>query len=690
MKRSIRLDTLYITLATASWLLLTVYTLQLTAPNWAPILDNVFSTGKVFVKNIFLSGFFLFIFLFFKDQNKKNSKNSIDSLVWPAMTINAICLSFHVTLRVLEHYVESPFELTIWLNLINNFNILASTIFCANCFYFFRRLILYQKNLTVDYVWRVFEYMIYISIVFTFINVNLDQFLTFFSLGLYAAIALFLSLQMKWVAFLNRNEKLTAIIRFSVFSVTLCLLLQNMFFESIRYGDEANRLLVIDSAHKFFVLSTFTFVLFYCISSILILLFNLPTSSAFEQKLQDNKNFKKLSQKLVANGSNDDTLKTLLDACLSSSFSTQGWIELFKSDSSKSKFLTEGLKKSEILKIQHCALGNGQNYHLKKIYLPKAQSLTKETLVANQDSLSVLIQPIIANHRVIGNIGIARGIEDGFDNDILELIDSYVSQASLTLENQVLLKKAIEHQRFLEEKKIAHSVKEKLLRKDLPLGPNIEYTLFSDSSDHVGGDYYDCAQISENKYLLVIADVSGHGTSAAFHMSQLKGIFHALAVPQSISSDLPAQMNKTLGYCLEKKSFVSMSFFFIDTDLQLIEHYRCGHNPSFLKKGGEVIKLNPGGIGLGIVEQNSFESLTEVEMIHYQPGDYLLCYTDGLTESINKEGEHFGVDRMEEMLAKRSFRSSKDLIGQVKESVELFRGNSENSDDTTCIGIKFL
>lgn len=690
MKRSIRLDALYITLATASWLLLTVYTLQLTAPNWAPVLDNVFSTGKVFVKNIFLSGFFLFTFLFFKNQNKKRSKNSIESLIWSVITINAICLFLHATLRALEYFVESPFELTLWLNLINNSNILVGTVFCANCFYFFKRLILYQKNQTVDYVWKVFEHMIYISIVFTFINVNLDQFLTFFSLALYAVIALFLSIQMKWVAFLSRNEKLTAIVRFAVFFFTLCLLLQHIFFESLRYGDEADHLLVIDSAHKFFALSTFTFVLFYCISSILILIFNLPTSSAFEQKLQDNKNFKKLSQKLVTTGNNDHILKTLLDACLSSSISTEGWIEMFKSDAFKAKYIREGLKKADIVKIQHYALGQGQNYHLKKIYLPSAEAHNQEPLIEGFDSLSVLIQPIIANHCVIGNIGITRGIEDGFDNDILELIDSYVSQASLTLENQTLLQKALEHERFLEEKKIAHSVKEKLLRKDLPLGPNIEYTLFSDSSDHVGGDYYDCAQISENVHLLAIADVSGHGTGAAFHMSQLKGIFHALAVPGSKSSDLPALFNRTLGYCLEKTSFVSMSFFFIDTAQQVITHYRCGHNPSFLKKGDHVLKLNPRGIGLGIVKDQDFDSLTQVEIVHYQAGDYLLCYTDGMTESVNSMGEHFGIDRMEQILAANRFKSSKDLIGHIKKSVEVFRGVSENLDDTTCIGIKFL
>jgi len=191
MINKIRIDVLLLIIALLSWILLTGLTIQLAGPNWVNYLGNVFSGGIVAVKNISLSASYLFTFLFFKVIFEKETKSTAQEFIWRVFATSLICLFLHIILRGLEYFVDAPISLDLWLNLINNFNIFISTIFCANCFYFFKKLILHQKRKTVTLVWDVFEYMIYGCIGLTLFNLHYTQVFTLIVLIIFAIIALF-------------------------------------------------------------------------------------------------------------------------------------------------------------------------------------------------------------------------------------------------------------------------------------------------------------------------------------------------------------------------------------------------------------------------------------------------------------------------------------------------------------------
>ena len=122
-------------------------------------------------------------------------------------------------------------------------------------------------------------------------------------------------------------------------------------------------------------------------------------------------------------------------------------------------------------------------------------------------------------------------------------------------------------------------VQKSLLPTMLEQDQDFDIAAFSESADEVGGDYYDTLRVDKHLISIIIADVSGKGTTAAFHMSQMKGIFHSLAQHDIEPSNFMVQANQALVYCLERGSFISATYFIINTQTKTIRYARAGHCP---------------------------------------------------------------------------------------------------------------
>lgn len=691
MLKNLRSDVFLIVLASISWVLLTTYTFQLTAPGWDVYLEKFFHGDKIFVKNVFLTCFFLFLFLFFKDLYNREIEEKMSRVEWRVFAINIVCLFLHSIILVLEHYATAPFELVLWLNVLNNFNILIGTLFCANCFFFFKKLILFQKSNQINFIWKVFEYMIFATVLLTVFNVDVTEVLTFVGLLIYAVLALYLSMQMRWVAFLSKSKKIKTIIRFVILFVICCLILQNFFFESFAFGEGANNhLLVIDCASKFFLISTFTFVSFYSIASILILFFNLPTSSAFEQKVIDSNNYKKLSQTLHADRNEFGIYNILLETSVSTSNAVFGFIVSYGPNSLQVISHTLGSSKEESLEVQQVVSNALMNKLDTRQVLRNLNKIKLDHPVFLEKSLrSALINPIYVKDELAGGMMLFKDLEDGFENEAIEIIDSYVLQTSISVENRELLKVAIENERYREELKIAQSVKGKLLAKSLDFGTDIDIAVLSKSSDQVGGDFYDYYNYSSTKSIIVLGDVSGHGTSAAFNMAQLKGVFQTSVRNQPNFDQIPKMINESLYHCLEGESFVTMSFFLIDRKEKEMTHYRCGHNPSIFSKNELLTQLKPPGIGLGMINNEKFSSILVKEKLEYRPNNILLCYTDGFVEAKNDQNQYFGIEGMERVLLNSKGENAQSVVDALDSSLLKFMKGRDLIDDYSCLVIKF-
>jgi serine phosphatase RsbU (regulator of sigma subunit) len=272
-----------------------------------------------------------------------------------------------------------------------------------------------------------------------------------------------------------------------------------------------------------------------------------------------------------------------------------------------------------------------------------------------------------------------------------KIVSTFANQAGISIENFRLLEEALQNERYKEELKIAKMVQKSLLPQLLEKDDDFEIEAFSESADEVGGDYYDTIRIGDHMVSLIIADVSGKGTTAAFHMSQMKGIFHSLAQQDFEPHEFMARANQALVYCLERGSFISASYFVINTDKKKIRYARAGHCPVLYYHAAQncIEYFKDKGIALGMVRNKSYSNFIQTYEFEYKPGDIMVLYTDGITEAKNKKNEEFGYDRLAATLLEVKTLPAKQIESLLVSRLYDFSETRNINDDYTTMIVKF-
>jgi serine phosphatase RsbU (regulator of sigma subunit) len=212
----------------------------------------------------------------------------------------------------------------------------------------------------------------------------------------------------------------------------------------------------------------------------------------------------------------------------------------------------------------------------------------------------------------------------------------------------------------------------------------------------VGGDYYDFFPVGERRLGVLIADVSGKGTSAALYMAELKGLM--LAVSQTFHSprELLIEVNRIISENLDARSFITMMYAVIDLDAGVMTFARAGHTPLMYMPAGSgpdvaAQVLAPNGLVVGLRipgAHEKFISLLEEDRIELHKGDVLVFYTDGITEAMNQESDLFGDARLRSLLTEHGHLDAADLRERILREIESFVGLADQHDDMTMVLIK--
>jgi len=304
---------------------------------------------------------------------------------------------------------------------------------------------------------------------------------------------------------------------------------------------------------------------------------------------------------------------------------------------------------------------------------------------------SVLWIPLVVKNKTIGTLVILKEVADGFNKEMVSIIGTFASQACISVENFQLLSETIENERYKEELEIANRVHQSLLPKEPFSNADFDIAAFSEAADQVGGDYYDIYQIRPQKHIIIIGDVSGKGTSAAFNMSQMKGVFHSLAQLDLSPDQFLVYANAALGRCLERTSFITASFFVVDTSKGTLEFARAGHCPTLYYKAHEqeAAYLENQGLGLGIIRNEKFNEYVEVTKVNYSPGDVVLLYTDGITEATNTRHEQYGYERLKCFVEAHASEDTGQMQEKLLQEIHNFCDGKSLDDDYTALFIKF-
>jgi phosphoserine phosphatase RsbU/P len=238
---------------------------------------------------------------------------------------------------------------------------------------------------------------------------------------------------------------------------------------------------------------------------------------------------------------------------------------------------------------------------------------------------------------------------------------------------------------------IAREIQTWLLPGAPPQIPGLSIAYATRPANTVAGDYYDVfprpgRTNDENRVVLAVADVAGKSIPAAMLMATFQASLKTLSTAQVALPELAANMNRYA--CTNSQGGLRFTTAFLaeyDPVKRTLAYINAGHNNPILRRaGGQVERLDVGGLPFGIQPEAAYESAT----VTLAPGDWLIVFTDGLVEAVNARDEEYGEVRVMTEMELGKSGSPADMLNRLMAALDLFVLNTPQHDDVTCMLLK--
>jgi len=199
----------------------------------------------------------------------------------------------------------------------------------------------------------------------------------------------------------------------------------------------------------------------------------------------------------------------------------------------------------------------------------------------------------------------------------------------------------------------------------------------------VSGDVCDLIQTDRGDLFFLLGDVSGKGIAASFLMAHLQAIFRSLVMLDISVDQLVARANQVFTDCTLPAYYATLVCGRADCS-GAIELANAGHCPPLLIKNGEVASIEATGLPIGIFCREQYTA----RQLQLEPGNSLLLYTDGLTESRNPLEAEYGIERLTKMVEPRYTLHPRAMTAACLADAKSFRGGRPKSDDLTVMVVQ--
>jgi len=302
----------------------------------------------------------------------------------------------------------------------------------------------------------------------------------------------------------------------------------------------------------------------------------------------------------------------------------------------------------------------------------------------NQGLLFHASVPIKASGRPLGIINVATHEWQFLTAADLQLLSAIGAQVGIALERARLFDlTTTQRQRLERELQMARQMQESLLPEALPHIPGFSLAAEWQSALEMAGDFYDVFALPDNRWGMVIADVSDKGAAAAMYMAMTRSLIRASAASHTSPAETLTEVNQRLMAHSSSVMFVTMFYAILDPATRTLTYANAGQNPPLLKRAsGELMSLTPTGPALGIFDH---ASLSDVSLT-LAAGDALVSYTDGLTDALDPLGERYGVARLTQVIARAPHRpSASNLLDHLLKDHVAFTQGMPPFDDVTLL-----
>ena len=311
-----------------------------------------------------------------------------------------------------------------------------------------------------------------------------------------------------------------------------------------------------------------------------------------------------------------------------------------------------------------------------------------ERRIRRERSRSFASLPLIYRESTLGVMNMSHPkSEEKFHLEDLSLLTALANQAAVAIAHSELHRSLLEKKSLEQQLETARAIQEGFVPASFHLaGDGFEFAARNQAAAVVGGDLYHVAAISESRFAFFLGDVSGKGIASALYMARLFSDARHLIGVDPEPAPLLFALNELLLNRQHRGMFVTMCYGVADTLSKSIRFACAGHHPPIVRRcDGSIFQSVPGAMSapMGIVPQTNIEADT----ISLGPGDILLLYSDGATESHDPSGTEFGIERLEESLAQTRGNATA-AIGSLFQRLNDFTAGSPPLDDITLLAVR--
>lgn len=267
----------------------------------------------------------------------------------------------------------------------------------------------------------------------------------------------------------------------------------------------------------------------------------------------------------------------------------------------------------------------------------------------------------------------------------LPYIQTLTNIIVVAIENKKLYRQAIQKAQMQKELELAQAMQQMLFPGNLPNTEELKIAAKYIPHQQVSGDYYDFIRLNNHEFIFCVADVSGKGIAAAFLMSNIQATLHSLINYTHNLKDMILELNKRVWENAKGEKFVSIFLGKINTKSKQLTFINAGHNPPILIVDDIATQLTKGCTLLGISENVPFVDLGILDV----KSEYtLFCYTDGLTDTLNNNGDYLSERAIIDIISKNNGSKPEFINDAIMYYAEEFKGESLFDDDIALLTIK--
>ncbi|MFP4362399.1 MAG: SpoIIE family protein phosphatase [Spirochaetia bacterium] len=274
-----------------------------------------------------------------------------------------------------------------------------------------------------------------------------------------------------------------------------------------------------------------------------------------------------------------------------------------------------------------------------------------------------------------------RELVEQFPSLLYELTQLTIKRTLVNMREVISSKEKMES-----ELQIAKAIQRSMLPNKLPINEFVDIHATMEPARQVGGDFYDYFFIDQDQLCIIIGDVTDKGIPASLFMVISKTLLKRETCNGILPHQVLTRVNEYIAPDNSECMFVTVFIAIFDLKQGVCRFANAGHNPPLLKKAGKDFEfMDPHkGFVLGGIPGVEYKT----EEFPITEGDTLLLYTDGVNEALNSEKEQYGNQRFRNTLNTITWQEPLSLIEGVRNSMELFVKNAEQSDDITMLCVK--